>query len=274
MKRAKRIAAISGITVASCFALLAGFVMLFEKKFIYFPSRDGNWDLPRSARFPVEEVRFRTDDGVELFAWHARARSAKWTVLWFHGNAGNVTHRWSTMADFVDRLEVDVFLVDYRGYGRSQGSPSEEGLCRDATAAYRTLVSRGVPPERIVVLGKSLGGGVAADLALRERVAGVILQSTFTSIPDMSKLVMPAFPARWFMRTRFDNRSKVASIRVPKLIVHSRGDDVVPFWMGEELYRAAAEPKRCAWFDGVEHGAIYLHREAWFAAIREFLNSL
>ncbi|MBI2898789.1 MAG: alpha/beta hydrolase [Planctomycetes bacterium] len=274
MKRAKRLAAIAGITVASCFVALIPIVMIFENRFIYFPARDGNWDLPKTTQVPVEDVFFAAEDGVRLHGWFARGKDAKWTLLWFHGNAGNIGDRFNTAIDFVDRLNVNVFIIDYRGYGRSEGSPGEKGLYLDATAAYRTLLDRGIPAGRIVLLGKSLGGAVAADLAARVPCAGVVLQSTFTSAPEMSKLVMPFFPARWFMRTKYDTLSKVKTIRAPKLFLHSRGDDIVPFRMAEELYAAAAEPKRRAWFDGSDHGILYVRRREWTEAIRSFLDSL
>jgi fermentation-respiration switch protein FrsA (DUF1100 family) len=128
VKRAKRLGAIVGITLASCLVALVLFVMIFENRFIDFPSRDGNWDLPKTTLIPVEDVSFRAEDGVRLHGWFARGKDAKWTLLWFHGNAGNVTDRFNTMIDFVDRLNVNVFLIDYRGYGRSEGSPDEKGL--------------------------------------------------------------------------------------------------------------------------------------------------
>lgn len=245
--------------------------MIFEDRFIYFPEKCGPRPLPPH----VEDVTFRTDDGVELHGWWARGRAPTWTILWFHGNAGNITHRYDVMLDLVDQLDVNVFLVDYRGYGRSQGSPSEKGLYLDALAAYRALLDRGIPANRIVIFGKSLGGAVAVDLATRVPCGGLIVQSSFTSVGDLSKRVMPLFPARWFMRSKYDSLEKIRRVAAPKLVVHSRDDDLIPFAMGESLYSAAPEPKRHAWFDGADHNnLIYMHRRAWVEAIRDFLAGL
>lgn len=245
--------------------------MIFEDRFIYFPEKCGARPLPAN----VEDVRFTAEDGVELHGWFARGRDPKWTILWFHGNAGNVTHRYDVMLDLVDRLNVNVFLVDYRGYGQSQGSPSEKGLYLDALAAYRTLLARGIPAGRIVIFGKSLGGAVAADLAARVPCAGVILQSTFTSAGEMSKRVIPLFPARWFLRTSYDTLAKMGSIRAPVLVVHGRADEIIPFSMGETLYAAAPGSKSCAWFDDAHHNDLVYHcRQAWLDAIGAFLATL
>jgi hypothetical protein len=179
------------------------------------------------------------------------------------------------MVVLVDQLDVNVFLVDYRGYGKSEGSPGEQGLYEDATAAYDALRARSIPAGRIVIFGKSLGGAVAVDLAARVPCGGVILQSTFTSAPAMSKLVMPFFPARWLMRTKFDSLSKIGAVRAPKLFVHSRADEIVPFRMAEALHEAAPPPKRRAWFDGADHNSLLtLHRRAWLEELRNFLAGL
>jgi fermentation-respiration switch protein FrsA (DUF1100 family) len=167
-----------------------------------------------------------------------------------------------------------VFALDYRGYGRSEGSPNEEGVYRDARAAYAWLAAR-TPPEKIVVLGKSLGGGPACEIASTSPVGGLIVQSAFTSAKDMSRRVMPFFPARWFMRTSYDNLSKVRAIACPKLFVHGRPDEIVPFDMAERLFEAAAEPKEKAWFDRGDHnGLIDANGSAYFDTLRRFLRKI
>jgi hypothetical protein len=150
---------------------------------------------------------------------------------------------------------ANVLAIDYRGYGKSEGKPSEDGLYRDARAAYDWLKAK-TPAARIVAFGKSLGGGPACELAATVPLDGLILQSTFTSAPDMAGRVMPLFPARWFMRTKYDNLSKVRKAACPKLFVHSRADEIIPFAMGERLFAEAAEPKEAAWYDKADHNGL------------------
>ncbi len=250
-------------------------VMLFEDQFIYHPTREGSWDLPQTSPVPVEEVTLRTKDGLALHAWHARAENPEYTLLWFHGNAGNITHRFPTLIDIVETQNVDVLLPDYRGFGKSEGSPDEEGLYRDADAAYEYLVAKGVPPEKIILLGISLGGGPACDLASRVPVGGLILQSAFTSLPDMVGTMIPVLPVGLLVRTKFNNLSKIAAITVPTLIIHGRQDELIPFRMGEQLHAAAAGPKTALWLEGADHNNLpQTHKNAWVAAYRKFLSEL
>ena len=166
-------------------------------------------------------------------------------------------------------LPANVLAIDYRGYGRSEGTPDEPGLYRDARAAYDWLVAK-TPAERIVVLGRSLGAGPACELASTVPCGGLIIQSAFTRAPDMASRVMPVlFWARWIMKSRYDNLSKVARIRCPKLFIHSRADEMIPFAMAERLFAGAAEPKEHEWYDG---GAG--HNELWVVHAREYYPRL
>jgi fermentation-respiration switch protein FrsA (DUF1100 family) len=264
-------------TATLAFLLLALMVMLFESRIVYHPSRwpEGPWEI--AERDPtVKEVEFLASDGTRLVAWHyappalggnsagsgggrpaCGAREAPEAgsapaVLFLHGNAGNVAW-WHETAAALAALGAEVLSLDYRGFGKSDGSPSERGLCLDAEAGYDWLVSRGVAPCRLVIHGVSLGGAVAADLAARRPCAGVILQSTFTSARDMASAMLPVFPARWFMRSRYDTLAKIPCIEAPKLIIHSRDDEMIPFEMAERLLAAAKEPKALVAFREAGH---------------------
>ncbi len=259
-----------------------GFGMVFlEESMIFYPTRypDGFWDteaLSRSAGVAVEDHFFRTDDHLRLHGWwcspEKRGGTADLVLLWFHGNAGNLSHRADLMLKLAG-LPVQVFLVDYRGYGRSEGRPDEGGLYSDGAAAWRYLVEdRGVPAERIVVFGKSLGGAVAVDLAAAVRPGGLILESTFTSVPDMASHHFPVVP-KILIRTRMDSLAKIRGIHVKKLHIHSRADEVVPFALGRRLFDAAPEPKRFHEVVDAGHNETYLVGGAqYFQAIREFLE--
>jgi fermentation-respiration switch protein FrsA (DUF1100 family) len=209
-------------------------------------------------------------DGVRLHAWWVPHPEAKVALLYFHGNAGNIGHRRSFIEDLRD-LPASVLALDYRGYGESEGAPSEEGLYRDARAAYDWVAAR-FPPARIVAFGKSLGGGPACELATQVPLGGLILQSAFTSLADMSRIVLPFFPARWFLRQRYDNLAKIGRVACPKLFIHARKDEIVPFSMGERLFAAAPEPRRFAPFERGDHnGLIDTNGPAYFDALRAFL---
>lgn len=263
-KRALRSGA---LTIGLVFVLGAGFIMFFEDSFIYFPEKGG------VGASPGEEVDLTCSDGVKIHGWYAGNPEAKVSVLFFHGNAGNIEHR----RDVIRQLRespANVLAIDYRGYGKSEGKPSEEGLYLDARAAYDWLRAK-TPAAKLVVFGKSLGAGPACELAAQVPVDGLIVQSAFTSAPDMSSRVMSLFPARWFMRTKFDNLSKVRKATCPKLFIHSRGDEIVPFEMGERLFAEAAPPKESAWYDEADHnGLIDRYGMRYYRRIGEFLEKI
>lgn len=204
----------------------------------------------------VEGCWFAAADGTQLFGWWHPGPGAPGrppVVLWCHGNAGNISHRWEGMSALVDR-GLAVFLFDYRGYGRSAGKPSEEGLYRDAHAAYDFLVEkRGIKAGRIVCFGRSLGAAVALDLALNRPVAGAVLEGTFANVPAMAHEIIPLVP-RWYPTgSRFDNVQKVGELRAPLLMIHAEHDHIVPPGQGRSVFAAARQPKEFYVVRGAGH---------------------
>jgi hypothetical protein len=194
------------------------------------------------------------------------------TLLYCHGNAGNISHRVPTIAE-LSRLGLNILIFDYRGYGRSEGAPSEKGLYMDARAAYEYLIGReDIDPGRIAILGKSLGASVAIDLASRVEAACLIADGGFSSAGDMAGRIFPFLPARRFISVGFDSEAKIKDIRIPKLIIHSRDDELVPFDLGEKLYRAAADPKEFHAMRGGHNEAIYMEENNYYGRIGEFLG--
>lgn len=247
--------------------LAALLLMAFEDSLIYFPTGGGR------VTAPGQDVWLQAADGVKLHAFHGDPGGAERTLLYLHGNAGNLAGR-STIIEFFLRQGVRVLALDYRGYGQSEGKPSEAGLYADALAAYRWLAAR-EPAQRIVVFGESLGGGPGCELAATRPVGGVVLLSTFTSVPDMAALTFPWLPVRLLARTRFDNLSKISRIEAPKLIIHSRRDEVVPFAMAERLARAARPPVQQLWLEQSLHNdAYFVDGQRLGAALRSFVASL
>jgi len=186
-----------------------------------------------------EEVAFETEDGVTVTGWLGTPPEPRATILWFHGNAGNVLHRWPDFLRFVGEERYRVLIVDYRGFGLSEGSPSEAGLYLDARAALDFLKSRGVPSEDVWVLGRSLGGAVAIELAAARPVKGLILESTFSSAKDVAREMIPIFPVAWFTKSRFPNEERIGDLTIPVLLFHGKSDGIIPFRHGERLVAAA-----------------------------------
>ncbi len=274
------------VTIAVGWTIIVLMLAAFERSLIYFPSRypDGFWSteaLSSSSGCRVSDCYFRSEDHVQLHGWLCdpperlqHAPTAAMVLLWFHGNAGNLSHRGDMMARLATVLPARVFLVDYRGYGRSEGSkPSEQGLYRDGKAAWDYLVEeRQVPAEQIVIFGKSLGGAVAVNLAAGVEPAGLIVQSSFTSVPDMARRHYPFIP-RILIRTSMDSLSKIRGIRCPKLFVHGTADEVVPFEHGRRLLEAAPEPKLFHEVPGATHNTTFgAGGPAYFDALRDFIS--
>ncbi len=245
----------------------------FERHQVYFPSGLFMTTGAELGR-PFEDVQFEAADGVRLHAWFypgsTNSPRGNLVVLFCHGNAGNISHRLDT-AEALLQSGVGVLLFDYRGYGRSTGTPSEEGTYLDGQAAYRWLGSKGYPGGRIIAYGESLGGGVAAELATRERVAGLVLQSTFTSIPDIGAELFPWLPVRWLSSIKYDTRSKLPRIRVPVLVLHSRTDELVRFHHAQDNYATANQPKLLCELTGGHNDGLG-DREKFISDMKRFLE--
>jgi fermentation-respiration switch protein FrsA (DUF1100 family) len=229
--------------------LYAGLV-LGESLFIYFPTRDLS-ATPADAGLEFVDVTFEAEDGVALHGWWVPGRSGDVTLLWFHGNAGNLGDRVDLLELLHDELGIGIFAIDYRGYGRSEGKPSEAGL----------------------IFGQSLGAAVAVELASSHPVRGVVLEAAFTSIPDMARHHYSLLPVGPLLRTSFDSESRIATIGTPLLMIHGENDDIVPLDMGRELFAAAKEPKEFLEVDGAGHNDVY-QRAEFTAALKRFLDTL
>ncbi len=259
---------------ATAYALVLLLVFLFQPRLVYFPQVERELaTTPRSAGLEFEEVWLQTADGEKLHAWWTPVAKPRGAVLILHGNAGNISHRLEYLAMF-NRLGYATLIVDYRGYGRSSGAPSEAGTYRDAEAAWRHLLeTRRLGPQDIVVFGESLGGGVASWLAAKYPPRALILASTFTSVPDLGARVYPWLPVRWLARIEYNNRERIGQIAAPVLIAHSTQDDIIPFAHGEALFAAAREPKQFLVLSGGHNDGFLFSRGEWIAAVGAFLQS-
>ncbi len=213
-----------------------------QSRFVYFPQKqlDGS---PEELGLSHEEVFFSAADGVELHGWFVPAKSPRGAVLFCHGNAGNISHRLESLYMF-NRLGLSTFIFDYRGYGKSQGKPSEKGTYLDAAAAWKYLTEKQqIPPGKIIVFGRSLGGSIAAHLCRTHTPGALIMESTFTSAADMAAEIYPFLPARLLCRFDYSSLDYAQQVKCPLLIVHSRNDEIIPFSHGRKIFEAAGEPK-------------------------------
>ena len=256
---------------------LALVLYLLQGRMVFLPHLPGRAldATPEAIGLDYEDAVIETADGERLHGWFVPADTARGTLLFFHGNAGNISHRLDSLAIF-NRLGLDVLMVDYRGYGQSSGEPSEAGTYRDARAAWDWLVARGVPPGRIVVFGRSLGGAVGAWLAGQADVspAGLIVESSFTSGADMARRLYPWLPARLITRLKYPVRDHVAAATSPVLVIHSRDDEIIPFDMGRALFDAAPEPKTFFELRGDHNAGFWLSRDTYVPALESYLAEL
>jgi fermentation-respiration switch protein FrsA (DUF1100 family) len=255
------------------FVLLA-LLWWFEYRNVFQPSRRFDARGDEIGTKP-EDVSLTTSDGVKLHAWFYAAPTnsprANCAVLIAHGNGGNISHRLHLYQSWL-RLGVNVLAFDYRGYGRSEGRPSENGTYRDAQAAHAWLVQRGFAPERILAHGESLGGGVITELARREKLGGLVLQSTYSKITELGAELFPFLPARTLSRIRYDVAGKLPQLHVPVLVLHSREDTLIPFHHGERNFAAANEPKLFREIAGDHNDQPETDPEQYLAALEEFLR--
>ena len=229
---------------------------------------------PEQIGLEAEEVSLRAEDGTELHAFFLPSEGASRALLFLHGNAGNASHRLPNAAELV-RLGIHVLLLDYRGYGLSEGSPSEQGVYADARAGLAHLVARrGIPETRVVLFGRSLGGAVAVELARGRPLAGVILESTFPSAAEMARSVLGPLGAI-LARGRFESDRKIGQVRSPLLFFHGDRDEVVDFALGQRLFEVAPDPKEFEVISGAGHNDTTLvGGRPYFARIGRFLDEV
>lgn len=260
------------IILAGAFVVILAYVFFFQNRFIYYPTHEFDV-LPEQAGLACEDVWIDVAPGEHIYGWYLAGQSEKRTVLFLHGNGGNIGHRIPHL-QFLQSLGSPVLIIDYRGYGRSKGKPSEANLYSDAEAAYRWLSKeKELRADQIVLFGESIGGAVAIELALKLPCSGVILESSFTSLRDMARRVFAFLPTGLLLRSHFDSLDKIGRLSCPVLVTHSPQDDIVPFEMGEKLYAAANPPKRFVRLIGGHNDRDYLNNADYRQAIQSFLTN-
>jgi len=216
--------------------LIAIVLVLKQDRLLFFPTR-GLASGPEAFGLRAEALSIRTEDGLSLHGWWIKGNGRK-ALLYFHGNAGNAADRLARAGILNERIGLDIFLVDYRGYGRSEGSPSEDGLYRDGRAIYQEAIRSGFGAERIILFGESLGSAVAIRLATERKCAALILETPFLSVPALARVHYPFVPS-FLVSNRFDNASRIGSVAVPILLILAELDEVAPASQGHELFELA-----------------------------------
>ena len=262
--------------MAAGWVVLVGLLALQERRLIFFPTRTLA-AVPADFGLRAEELSITAADGVTLHGWWIEGPGDR-ALIWYHGNAGNIGDRLHNARWFVDRLGVDVVLVDYRGYGRSAGTPDEEGLYLDGLAIYDAVAARALRAEDIVLFGRSLGGAVAIETALRRPAGALVLESVFRSVPALAREHYWFVPSA-VVRTQMDNLSKMARVRTPTLVLHGDRDSIVPLSHGRRLFESAGGAARFHVIDGAGHNDTYLvggepYAGAWAAFLRETVGTV
>jgi fermentation-respiration switch protein FrsA (DUF1100 family) len=261
------------LVVFLAYAILALALYFMQTSFLYSPVRPVPYN-PSDINLPFENVRFETKDRLKLSAWYIPAEKADFTVLFCHGNGGNMTHRLDSI-NILNELGLNCFIFDYRGYGESEGRPSETGTYYDAEAAYKWLTQKKkIPPENIILFGRSLGGSIAAYLAAKVKAKALIIESSFTSYIDIGKKFYPYMPVRLAARFSYPTIDYIRSINLPVMIIHSRNDEVIPFEFGLILYDAANEPKEFIEISGSHNDGFLFSGEVYRNAWSDWLKFL
>jgi len=254
------------VVLIIAYSALGWTLFFMQPTFLYKPVREVLY-TPDELGLDFEKVTLKTDDGLRLSSWYVPAGNSEMTVLFCHGNGGNMMHRLDSI-NIIYNLGLNCLVFDYRGYGNSEGKPTEEGTYLDAKAAYKWLTEqKKIAPENIIIFGRSLGGSIAAQLASQVGAASLIIESTFTSYVDIGKKFYPYMPVRFFARFSYKTIDYIRDVHFPVMIIHSRNDDLIPFEFGLELYEAANEPKEFVEiFDGHNDGFLVsseIYNKAW-----------
>lgn len=245
-----------------------------EQRMIFYPSAAIE-TTPGQIGLEFEDISFATRDGVRLNGWFVPHPDARSTLIWFHGNAGNISHRVENIKLLHDLVKVNIFIFDYRGYGRSEGRPSEEGTYLDGEAAIELIRKKiGADAEKkIVLFGRSLGAAIAAEMATRFASQGLILESPFISIAEMARVVFPLLPIGPFLQAHYDVREKIRKLKVPLLVLHGERDEIVPFEHGKAVFDAAPGPKKFFVIAGAGHNDTYaIGGATYFRELKQFID--
>jgi len=244
-----------------------------EEKFIFFPIVEIE-HTPREVGLAFEDVYFTTADNVRLNGWYVPYPGSRTTLLWFHGNAGNISHRVDGMKLLHDKVKANVFIIDYRGYGRSEGTVSEKGTYEDARAALRYLRTRkDLDPKNFAFFGQSLGAAVATELAASENCLALILEAPFVSIREMARVVFPMLPIGPLLRTRYDVAGRIKEVKAPILVLQGDRDEVIPVEQGKKVFAAAPSPKEFYAIRGAAHNdTFHVGGTAYFDVIKSFID--
>jgi len=254
--------------------LVIGFIILFiryiETRGIFFPEKEIKV-YPSVLNLPFEDIYIKTEDGARINGWFIPRSNARYTLLFFHGNAGNIEHRLDKLV-MLREAGVNIFIIDYRGFGKSEGRLTEEGFYLDANAAYNYLVnSRKIRPEEIILYGESLGTAVVIDLASKVKVAAIIVEGAFSGGRDMARKIYPFLPAFLFSN-KFDSLKKIKKVQAPKLFIHSINDEIVPFALADKLYQAASAPRELIELIGSHNTAFLDSKEKYVSSIGLFIE--
>ena len=263
------------LAAVACYAVLALVVYLMQARMLYLPDVPGRSldRTPADIGADYSDAWIRTSDGVRLHGWFLPGDSDR-VLLFFHGNAGNISHRLESIRQFL-QLGLSVLIIDYRGYGRSEGRATEQGIYRDAEAAWQYLVETNtVAEEHIVLFGRSMGASAAAFLAARHQPLALVVESSFTSVPDIAAEYYPWLPVRWLSRLRHSTAEFVRQADCPVLVIHSRDDEIVPFRHGEAIFSAAGEPKAFLEIHGTHNDAFLRDERNYLGGLRSFLDEL
>lgn len=260
------------VVLAAAYGGLMLTVYFLQSHLIFYPETEREIvATPAQVGLQYEDLHLQTTDGISLHGWYVPALQSRGTVLFLHGNAGNISHRLDYVQMF-HRLGYSTLIFDYRGYGSSGGAPTEQGTYQDAEAAWRYLTSTlHIPPCRIVVFGESLGGAVAAWLAARQKPAALVIASGFTSVADLGQQLYPYLPVRHLVRIRYDTRENLRNVEAPVLIAHSPEDEIVPFGHGRALFAAANPPRQFLELAGGHNDGFIYMRESWVRVLGDFL---
>lgn len=259
------------IPVIFIILFIAG-VRYIERNSLYFPMRELTV-TPEIVGIKYEDIYFKTSDNKKLNGWFIPNDNPRFTVIFAHGNAGNIGHRVEKIKLLCD-IGVSVFIFDYRGYGRSEGRASEKGFYMDIEAAYGYIVkTRKISEDSVILYGESIGGGPVINLATKARVRGLITEEAFSSVRDMAKFAYPVLPA-FIFSSKFDSLSRIKEVECAKLIIHSVDDEIVPFSLGEKLYAAAKPPKKFLKIRGSHNTAFFDSHEQFAKEIKAWLDHL